>query len=307
MTLVQLQYLIALSQYRSMSKAAKSLYITQPAMSVKIRELEDELGYPILVRTRQGIEFTEKGKLVLSKAKTVIDEVKSIHLIGSGDAHTLCGTVNVGSTPHFCASLLIDVIMELNRDHPGLTVYCNGSDSESVISRVEAGELDLGVIQLCDVDEAEFARKVDEGLLSAGELFSESIRIVAREGHPLHGRENISLHELTDYPFATFGRATNRKLFSIYRQFNRHERIIRIGEISALRKYLVEYDPVTVIPASAVESGNNLMPYGKLCPLDVPEFEQVSSVVWVHSGNAMTPQIMKTIEVISKVCSKYQK
>lgn len=307
MTLTQLQYLIALSQYQSMSKAAKSLYITQPAMSVKIRELEDELGYPILIRTRQGTEFTEKGKLVLAKAKSVMEEVKSIYAIDKSDGDTLCGTVNVGSTPHFCASLLIEVIMELNRDHPGLSVYCNGSDSESVVSQVENGELSLGVIQLCDVDEAEFARKVDEGVLSTGVLFSERIRVVAREGHPLYGKKNISLYELTDYPFATFGRATNRKLFSIYRQFNRHDRIIRIGEISALRKYLVEYDPITAIPAGAVDAGNTYMPFGRLCPLDVPEFDQLSTMVWVHSGNSMTPQMMKVIEVISKVCAKYNK
>lgn len=306
MTLIQLQYLIALSQYQSMSKAAKSLYITQPAMSVKIRELEDELGCPLVIRSRQGIEFTEKGKQVLAKAKVILNEVKSIRLLSS-DNDDLCGTVNVGSTPHFCASLLIDVIMDLNQEHPGLTVYCNGSDSESVVSRVESGELDLGVIQLCDVDEAEFARKVDEGILSAGTLFNERIDVVAREGHPLSGQSGIGLYELTKYPFATFGRATNRKLFSVYRQYDRHDRIVRIGEISALRKYLVEYDPVTAIPASAVESGNNYMPYGKLCKLDVPEFDQVSSVVWVHSGNAMTPQLMKTIEVITRVCSKYCK
>lgn len=304
MTLTQFQYLIALSQYRSMSKAAKSLYITQPAMSVKIREMEDELGYPLLIRTRQGIEFTERGKLVLAKAKTIMDEVKSIHHIGNQGDDTLCGTVNVGSTPHICASLLMDVIMELNREHPALSVYCHGSDSESIISRVETGELDLGIIQLCDIDEAEFARKVDEGLLSTGDLFSERICIVAREGHPLHKLETVSLYELTNYPFATFGRATNRKLFSIYRQFNRQNRIVRIGEISALRKYEVEYDPITAIPESAVNSGNNYMAYGRLCPVNVPEFDQISSVVWVHNTDAMTPQMLKAIEVISRICIK---
>lgn len=302
MTLVQLQYLVALSQYRSMSKASKSLFITQPAMSVKIRELEEELGYHILIRTRAGIEFTEKGKLVLAKARAILEEVENIRLIGDGGGE-LCGTVNVGSTPHFCASLLIDVSMALNQSHPGLTVYCTGSDSESVISRVETGELDLGVIQMCDVDEAEFARKVDEGLLSTGKLFDERIQPVAREGHPLFGKEEVTLDELTKYPFATFGRATNRKLFSIYRQFNRQGRIIRIGEISALRKYLVEYDPITIIPRSAVESGNNYMPYGKLCPLNVPEFDQIGTVAWVHNGSSVSPQIMKVIEVITNVCS----
>ena len=304
MTLTQFQYLIALSQYRSMSKAAKSLYITQPAMSVKIREMEDELGYPLLIRTRQGIEFTERGKLVLAKAKTIMDEVQSIHHIGNQGDDTLCGTVNVGSTPHICASLLMDVIMELNREHPNLSVYCHGSDSDSIISRVETGELDLGIIQLCDIDEAEFARKVDEGLLSTGDLFSERIRIVAREGHPLHKQEEVSLYDLTNYPFATFGRATNRKLFSIYRQFNRQNRIVRIGEISALRKYEVEYDPITAIPESAVNSGNNYMAYGRLRPVNVPEFDQISSVVWVHNTDAMTPQMLKTIEVISRICGK---
>ena len=65
----QFEFLCALKEYGSISRVAKELYTSQPAISISIKEMETELGYPILRRTNRGIQFTEHGEQILEQAE----------------------------------------------------------------------------------------------------------------------------------------------------------------------------------------------------------------------------------------------
>lgn len=81
MRLNQLSYLVAIERYGTISRAAEALYVSQPSISVAVRELEEELGYPLLVRNNRGIRFTEEGLQVLQRARNILREVDEIHCI----------------------------------------------------------------------------------------------------------------------------------------------------------------------------------------------------------------------------------
>ena len=68
MRLNQFEYLLALQRHGNFSRAAEELYVTQPSISVAIRELEEELGYALLLRSKKGVSFTAEGLIVLEKA-----------------------------------------------------------------------------------------------------------------------------------------------------------------------------------------------------------------------------------------------
>lgn len=298
----QLQYLLALEKYKSFSKAARELFVSQPSISVGIRELEEELGFPLLVRNNRGMAFTSEGKRVLEKARIIVEEMENIRHPENYDSRDICGTVNIGGTPHFCNSILLDVMLKVQEQYPNLNLYSVGTDSETIIKRVGNEELQLGIIQLSDVDEVSFFQKEERGEICCGELFSEELCVVAREGHPLTKQKNVGISRLLEYPYATFGSSTNRKMFSLYRQAGKAQKVVRIGEITALRRFLMEYDPITMIPRSAIKSGNDIA-YGRLCEIDVPEIDWQSSTVWVYSGSAPSAQTVRVLEILKEYCA----
>ena len=78
MTLVQLEYIIAVDTYRSFVAAAEKCFVTQPTLSMQIQKLEDSLGVKIFDRTRQPVVPTEIGKKIIAQARTIIIESKKI-------------------------------------------------------------------------------------------------------------------------------------------------------------------------------------------------------------------------------------
>ena len=89
MRLNQFEFLIALEEYGSFSKAAQVLFISQPSLSAAIKELETELGVTLLERSRKGVTFTEKGEQVLQEARKIEESVGRIKRIALQESSVL--------------------------------------------------------------------------------------------------------------------------------------------------------------------------------------------------------------------------
>lgn len=297
MRLNQLQYLAALEKHGTFSRAAQALYISQPSISVGIRELEEELGYPLLVRSNKGFSFTAEGLQVLDRAKTILNEVENIRRIGGGEG-TMSGRVRIGSTPHFCNSILLDVMLKVEGRWPQVSLLLEECDSESVIRMVDEGALNMGLIQLCDVDEALLLKKD----LVFEELFQEELCIVVGENHPLAGREQVTLDEVLNYPYATYKEAMNRQ---VARLLDGKGRVSHISEIVSLRQFIIRTEHFTVIPRRAVLYGN-IVYQDKLVPLPIPDLHWKSRVGWIHTGKKLEPLEQCVLEELIPRCKEYQ-
>ena len=97
MTLQQVRYILEISRYSSISKAAQELYLTQPYLSSMLKELENELHITIFNRTRKGVKLTEEGKNFIQIAKPLLEQEKRIYELYSQKQREL--------PFHFCVSL----------------------------------------------------------------------------------------------------------------------------------------------------------------------------------------------------------
>lgn len=256
MRLNQFEYLLALRRHGNFSRAAEELYVTQPSISVAIRELEEELGYPLLLRSKKGVSFTAEGLMVLEKAERIMREVNRLRRPKSVGQSTLAGVVSIASTPHFCNALLTDVLYGLERLHPAMTLDIQAQDSVSIIEDLRRGSLDLGVVQLCDVDEQRLAQYIDQGELLSETLFTEPLLMAAAEHHPLAGHTIRDPMELEPYPYATFGRSINRQMLKLFQAYGWERRIYCIGEVLALRRFIFRQKAISMIPESGLLYGN---------------------------------------------------
>jgi DNA-binding transcriptional LysR family regulator len=146
--LTPLRYFIAIARSGHMTKAARALGVTQPALSAMLRKLEAEAGAELLFRTGRGVELTEAGRVFLRHAEEAVGRadagVRAVReLVG-----LQAGSIRVGGGATATTYLLPRVVSEVRRAHPGLRFYVREAGSSAVAAAVSSGELDLGIVTM---------------------------------------------------------------------------------------------------------------------------------------------------------------
>lgn len=306
MRINQFEYLLALQRHGTFSRAAQELYVSQPSISVAVRELEEELGYTLLVRNKRGVTFTPEGLAVLEKAERIMGEINSLRRPAVGRQNGLSGSVSIGSTPHYCNALLTDVLYGLEKDQPDMTLEILARDSMNVIEMIRGKELDLGVVQLCDVDEDRLRRYIAAGELACVHLFSERLLMAAGEDHPLAGKTILDPIELEPYPYATFGHAVNRRMRELFEHFGWGDKIYCIGEVLALRRFIFRRDAVSMLPQSGLLYGNASCA-DAMVQLDIPclDWEWECNVCLIRRWGDPTPQEAEVVRLLKDRCREF--
>lgn len=148
MELTPLRYFIAIARAGHMTRAARALGVTQPALSAMLRKLETEAGAPLLDRTGRGVELTEAGRIFLRHAEESVARadagIRAVReLVG-----LQAGSIRVGGGATATTYLLPPVVGQMRRAHPGVRFYIREAGSSAVAAAVSSGELDLGIVTL---------------------------------------------------------------------------------------------------------------------------------------------------------------
>ncbi len=148
MELTPLRYFRAIAAAGHMTRAARELRISQPALSAMLKKLEAEVGAELLHRTGRGVELTDAGRVflqhaedTLSRAEAAVEPVRQ--LVGLER-----GSIRVGAGATATSYLLPPVVSAVRKKHPGLRFYVREAGSNAVAAAVLSGELDLGIVTL---------------------------------------------------------------------------------------------------------------------------------------------------------------
>lgn len=303
MRLLQLRQLISLAEYGTFSKAAEAMYLSQPTLSVSIRELEEELGEQLIIRGNRGILFTPLGEQVLTQARRVLADVDEIYRMCQ-DAG-LTGELKVASTPHYCAQILLEVKLHMEREHPSIQLTFQEDDSASILHEVEKGSVDLGLIQLCDLDEACLEAAMQSGAVQYQMLFEEEMCVSVIEPHPLARRERVEVEELLQYPYGSYKKAMNRWVAELFARHGRTHQTFHINDIAPLRLIQAREQAFTVIPRRCIPCGN-AMYLSKMTPLPIAGLHLTSPVGLVYKERGQSSLQKAAIAAIQQECIQYQ-
>lgn len=148
MELTTLRHFQAIAQHGHMTRAARALGISQPALSAMLKKLEQEVGTDLLNRTGRGVELTEAGRVFLQHAEDAVRRadagVKAVRELMGLER----GSIRVGGGATATTYLLPPVVSMVRRKHPGLRFYVREQGSNAVAAAVLSGELDLGIVTL---------------------------------------------------------------------------------------------------------------------------------------------------------------
>lgn len=189
MELRQLKYLVGIVEAGSVSRAAQSLHVAQPALSAQIAKLEEELGVRLLIRSVRGVLPTEAGMTVLRQAQLILKQVEAIPELAQHADAGPTGPVSLGLPWTVRSVLGLSLLQQVRERLPQVRLQVIEGHSPALAMQVAQGGLDLAVV---------FDNTPDNSL-SLKPLATESLRLVGPRGS-LAGRENIALEELAALP-----------------------------------------------------------------------------------------------------------
>ncbi|MGG7569636.1 LysR family transcriptional regulator [Streptomyces sirii] len=152
MELRQLQYFVAVTEEASFTRAAARLHLAQPGVSAQIRQLERELGQPLLDRSGRSVTVTEVGEAVLAYARAALAAVEGIRSTVDEFTGLLRGRVAIGliSGAAIGAFDVPSLLADFHDDHPEVEIALTEDSSERMLAALHAGSLDIAVIGLAE-------------------------------------------------------------------------------------------------------------------------------------------------------------
>jgi DNA-binding transcriptional LysR family regulator len=138
----------------SISKASEQLYITQPAVSRAIRQLEDALDCPLFVRTSKGVKLTQEGEILSGYVEQAFSFISLGERKVSDVRNLLSGEIRIGASDTICKHYLTPFLKLFNTLHPQIRIHVICPTTPVIISLLKAGKIDIGIINLPYEDES---------------------------------------------------------------------------------------------------------------------------------------------------------
>jgi LysR family transcriptional regulator of gallate degradation len=234
---------VKLAESHHMPTVAKSLGISQPAVSSAINDLESSLGIALFKRTSKGMVATDEGELLVFRAKRALAELRHVYADLAALRGTTEGRVLVGALPLGRTFILPRAISRVLADHPRLRFSTVEGPFDTLATSLRAGDIDFifGALRPAD-----YARDL------AGEpLMNDKMSVVVRRGHPLTALPNITMDQLMGSKWVLSGQGTPaRALFD--RSFTAANlaapvEAVETSDLAILRGLLLHGDMVTAI------------------------------------------------------------
>lgn len=183
LTLKQLRYFEALARHGHFGRAAEVSAISQPALSMQIKELEEGLGAPLVERGRQ-MRLTAFGEEFLGKAREILRQVDELSDLARAARRSLVGRLRLGVIPTVAPYLLPRIVGRLAASHPDLDLHIRETVTPKLLAEMEEGRIDTAIVAL----------PVSEPSLTEAPLFTERfvlVRPAADADQPVPGPEAL--------------------------------------------------------------------------------------------------------------------
>jgi LysR family hydrogen peroxide-inducible transcriptional activator len=146
MTLVQLEYIVAVDTYRSFVTAADKCFVTQPTLSMQVQKLEELISVKIFDRSKQPVSPTEIGSQIIAQARIILQESGKIKELISSQQQDVLGELRIGVIPTVAPYLLPEVISAMLDKYPELKLLIWEYTTEDIIHHLKTGVLDCGIL-----------------------------------------------------------------------------------------------------------------------------------------------------------------
>lgn len=250
MTLVQLEYVVAVDTYRSFVVAAEKCFVTQPTLSMQIQKLEDAMGVKIFDRSRQPVILTDVGQKIVEQARVILMEAKKMNEIIQDSKGELVGDLKVGVIPTVAPYLLPKVITNFINKYPKLRLQIWEYTTERILIELKNGSLDCGVL----------STPLQENTLTETPLFYETFVAYVSQKSSLYDKKVISTEDIAGEKLWLLneGHCMRGQVLNIcnykYNKGNRDTFEYNTGSVETLKRMVDINSGVTILPELSIQT-----------------------------------------------------
>jgi len=194
MELRQLEYFVAVAEEANFTRAAQRVHVSQSGVSAQIRQLERDLGAPLIDRSGRAATLTGAGLAALPHARAALASAAAVRQAVDDVTGLLSGRIVVGMVTACTVTPLFDALAAFHLAHPGVGIALAEGNSDWLIESVRSGAADLALIA---------AAGAPPPGLEALTIVSEGLVAAVPPGHPLAGKGDVTLGEVTGYPIVS--------------------------------------------------------------------------------------------------------
>lgn len=285
-TLKQLRYFDALARHAHFGRAADACAISQPALSMQIRELEDNLGTALVERGARQVRLTALGEEFAQRVRDILRAVDELGELARASGDSLVGRLRLGVIPTVAPYLLPAIIGALTRAHAGIDIRVRETQTPRLISDLVEGRLDAALVAL----------PVSEPALTEMALFSEEfvlVRPAEDAGKPVPSGEALGTMRLL---LLEEGHCFREQALSFCSLSARPRELLDGSSLSTLVQMVGTGFGVTLIPEMAVEVETRSAPVS-LARFQDPKPTRTLGLVW-RSTNPLAKQLHQIAGIV---------
>jgi LysR family hydrogen peroxide-inducible transcriptional activator len=244
MTLTELRYIVAVAQERNFRRAAQRVFVSQPALSLAVQKLEQELGVQLFERNKNEVAVTETGGQIIAQAQRVLEECARIKKIAHGGANQLAGRLKVGVIFSVAPYLMPDLIPLLKTKAPDMPLEIEENLTANLEVMLDNGWLDVIIIAL----------PFGGPGIATRPLYDEPFAVLVPSDHRWANRRRIKAEELAqeNVLLLNSGHCFSNQVMEACPEIARGGgRIMQGNSLETVRNMVASGLGITVLPASA--------------------------------------------------------
>jgi DNA-binding transcriptional LysR family regulator len=203
MDLRRLRYLLAVVDHGGFSPAAKAIFVSQPALSLAVKELEEELGVVLVHRLARGVRLTPAGEAFVGPARQALRDIDTAKAAAASVSGLLTGTLALGSLPTLAADPLAELMGRFRAAYPGVVIdLAAPEDTTELVTLLRDGRCEIGLVEAVSLPDT----------LAAHHLTSQRLAVILPPGTP-RSQARLPVRELARLPLiAAPGGTSSRRL-----------------------------------------------------------------------------------------------
>lgn len=269
----QLRYFDALARHRHFGRAAEECAVTQPALSMQIREMEEALGVRLVERGRSGVRLTPVGEEAASRARGVLAALADMERTIRDRGRLLEGRMRLGVIPSIAPYLLPRLLPEVAGRWPGVEIALRESQTEQLVSDLAHGDLDLVILSL----------PVEHPALETMALFEDPFLLAVPESSADFAGETAAAEDIlaADLLLLEDGHCFRDQALNVCRKVDaRQLRRFGASSLSTLAQLVANGQGVTLLPQMFVASEGGRIPRVRLLRFPDPAPSRTIGLVW---------------------------
>jgi DNA-binding transcriptional LysR family regulator len=244
MLLGQIEAFVETARCGSVSRAAEALYVTQPALTARLKALERELGTPLLVRTGRGVRLSDAGRSFLPYAQRALGAVAEGRQLLAEVSRGGAGQLALGAAPAVGTYVLPAILQRFHAAYPNVRLSVRTGHSEEVLDLVLREEVEVGLV-----------RALRHPDIESVPLYEDELVLVTTPEHRFAAQDEVAVEQLGDEQLILFDRTSSYHdlTSSFFREAGVAPRgVMEVDNIDATKKMVRQGLGVALLPYTAV-------------------------------------------------------